>query len=169
MERKLLLEVNRSLNNDVWSQMTLNSNYNVHLIFVHDSDLKNEENFDINRKYLIFESIRKFVNIFNESIEVELSAEHFFDFSLTQFLEQHSRNGKVKDLPEIEDLTSKNLLKIDNSIASSLTAEIDRFSTPLISSDALIKIVLFLPSKTKQILFFNEKVFLIIIHGFQKL
>lgn len=169
MERKLLLEVNRSLNNDVWSQMTLNSNYNVHLIFVHDSDLKNEENFDINRKYLIFESIRKFVNIFNESIEVELSAEHFFDFSLTQFLEQHSRNGKVKDLPEIEDLTSKNLLKIDNSIASSLTAEIDRFSTPLISSDVLIKIVLFLPSKTKQILFFNEKVFLIIIHGFQKL
>lgn len=112
---------------------------------MHVNDFETDNKFNFKQKNLILNSIRKFINIFNESIKIELSAEHFFDFSLNKFLK--------KDV-----INTENLFKIDNSIISSLTAEIDRFSTPLIGSDALIKIVIFLLKKKNQILFYDEKV-----------
>lgn len=116
----------------------------------------NVKKLDIKRKQLILNSIRKFISIFNESIEIELSAEHFFDFSLVEFFEKNS----INNLKNTNNSLTKNLFKIDSSIISALTAEIDRFSMPSIGSDALIKIVLFLSKEPNQILFLDEKVFI---------
>lgn len=149
--------------------MALFPAYNVHFVFVHDvpsyastEDYPAKEEIDRTQKSTeeLLNNVRKFAGIFHDNLQLNISAEHFWDFSLTDFLLNHrldkEERSKYLHLSEESRKPRENVLIINNAQVPALTTEIDRLSTPPIGSEPLVKVVVFYSDKTIQ--FFDKEV-----------
>ncbi|KAL3119151.1 hypothetical protein niasHT_003934 [Heterodera trifolii] len=116
---------------DVWHSLRPQSEYSVHFVFVHQKATRNSIEFSrsIERKLGNFAQ-EHFRGI---GVEVLLSAEHLFDFSLSPFVS----SSPLRPLP---------IDSSDQQLPASLCSELDRLmgSAPL-GKESLLKLAVFLP------------------------
>ncbi|KAI1732711.1 phosphatidylinositol-glycan biosynthesis class S protein [Ditylenchus destructor] len=161
-------DIHGSKPGDVWNQMALFPAYNVHFVFVHDvpsyestEDYSGKKEIDETQKSTaeLLNNVRKFAGIFHDNLQLNISAEHFWDFSLTDFLLNHlsdkEEKSKYLHLSDKSGKPRENVLIINNAQVPALTTEIDRLSTPPIGSEPLVKVVVFYSDKTVQ--FFDNE------------
>ncbi|KAF7636577.1 hypothetical protein Mgra_00003971 [Meloidogyne graminicola] len=138
---KRLLQFSQNKNetnedNNVWNNLQLNSLYNVHLVFIHPLT-KTTETF-INLSKIVKNKIASFNNKIltkNAGVEINLSSENLWDFSLKQLLKLNKNNNNQL----IINLSTPNGQQLSSSLATAL----DRFILQPLGTEPLLKIAIF--------------------------
>uniref|UniRef100_A0A914Z3H8 Uncharacterized protein n=1 Tax=Panagrolaimus superbus TaxID=310955 RepID=A0A914Z3H8_9BILA len=107
---------------DVWNEISISAAYNIHLIFVHE---ENDNSKWSNIEKSIVNEVNKMVNYLSDTVFFSVTTEHFWD------LYQSDIFSKKND---------KKLVLNGADMTRFITA-IDKHSSPIISTDPLLKLV----------------------------
>nr|CAD2193706.1 unnamed protein product [Meloidogyne enterolobii] len=126
LEKRLLqFSPNKTENdedNNVWNNLQLHSLYNIHLVFIHPQP---EKFVNLSKNVLSkIDLFTKKILAVNGGVEINLSSEHLWDFSLKKII-------------------SKNKKLTDQQISAKLATALDRYILQPLGPEPLLKIAIF--------------------------
>uniref|UniRef100_A0AC34GS22 Uncharacterized protein n=1 Tax=Panagrolaimus sp. ES5 TaxID=591445 RepID=A0AC34GS22_9BILA len=107
---------------DVWNEISISAAYNLHLIFVHE---ENDNNKWSTVEKSIFNEVNKMVNYLSDTVFFSVTTEHFWDLYQSDIFSK--KNNKK--------------LVLNGADMTRFITAIDKHSSPVISTDPLLKFV----------------------------